>query len=143
MSLIENVNNSYSAVENSTVSNRLDKINQQLKDLPAVLDKETLNKLRNGEYEISLKEYTDMNTYRTTMQALYGNSSANKFPSILNKFVGNQEDKVVSAKNFIERMEEKGVSKGSAIKLYTALKTYSATSSLLSGINYNFVSAKI
>lgn len=143
MSLIENVNNSYSAVENSTISNRLDKINQQLKDLPAVLDKETLNKLRNGEYEISLKEYTDMNTYRTTMQALYGNSSANKFPSILNKFLGNQEDKVVSAKNFIERMEEKGVSKGSAIKLYTALKTYSATSSLLSGINYNFVSAKI
>ena len=78
---ISNISSNYP----ETVSTRLESINEQLKDLPRVLDRETLDALRNGEYEVSLQEYTDMNTYRTTMTALYGNSSADRFNSSLNR----------------------------------------------------------
>lgn len=138
MSSIEYIKPDYPVI----VSDRLDNINKQLKDLPSVLDKETLQKLKDGEYDITLKEYTDMNTYKTTMNALYGNNSASKFPSILNSIMGNSKNEAVSAKKFVESMKEKGLSNTSAVKLYSALKTYSITSSLL-GKNNSFISAKI
>ena len=76
MTAIESINTGFYP---AGVSEKLDNINKQLKDLPKVLDKETLENFQKGEYDITLKEYTDMNTYRTTMTALYGNSSAKKF----------------------------------------------------------------
>lgn len=124
------------------VSEKLDSINKQLKDLPKVLDKKTLENFQNGEYDITLKEYTDMNTYRTTMTALYGNSSANKFNSAINNYLGIKNNNTTTAKEFIEKLEDKGVSKDSALKLYSALKSYTSMSLMLGATN-SFVSAKI
>ena len=115
--------NSISSNYLSGVSEKLQNINKQLKELPSVLNPDTLEKLQNGEYEVTLKEYTDMNTYRTMMTALYGNSSANRFNSALGRFLGLENNRRVSAKEFMNALENKGVSQGSALKLYTAMKT--------------------
>ena len=131
--------NSYSNA--SGISDKLDKINSQLKDLPEVLDYETLEKFQNDEFEITLEEYTDMNSYRVTMNALYGSSSANKLNSALNGFLGLDDDRKTSAKDFIQGLEDKGVDKMDALKLYNMLKSYSTLSSL--GQKNSFVSAKI
>ena len=141
MSSIESV----TTASSSAVSlDRLENINNQLKDLPAVLDKQTLQDLRDGRYDITLEEYTDLNTYRTVMNALYGNYSSNRLPSMLNSLLGNgiNNNNSVSAKDFISIMKERGLTSSSAIGLYTALRTYSITSSLI-GKNNSFVSAKI
>ena len=61
MTAIESINTGFYP---AGVSEKLDNINKQLKDLPKVLDKETLENFQKGEYDITLKEYTDMNTYR-------------------------------------------------------------------------------
>ena len=109
MTAIESINTGFYP---AGVSEKLDNINKQLKDLPKVLDKETLENFQKGEYDITLKEYTDMNTYRTTMTALYGNSSANKFNSAINNYLGIKSDKTATAKEFIEKLEDKGVQVG-------------------------------
>lgn len=125
------------------ISDKLQEINNQLKDLPSVLTPENIEKFQNGEYDITLEEYTDMNTYRTTMSALYGSSSANGFNSTIGKFLGLSDGHKISAKEFMENLEEKGVSKNTALKLYSALKTYSSMAYLISGQRSGFVSAKI
>lgn len=125
------------------ISDKLQEINNQLKDLPSVLTPEYIENFQNGEYDITLEEYTDMNTYRTTMSALYGNSSANGFNSTIGKFLGLSESSKVSVKEFMENLQERGVSKNSALKLYSALKTYSSMSYLISGQRSGFISAKI
>ena len=135
MTAIESINTGFYP---AGVSEKLDNINKQLKDLPKVLDKETLENFQKGEYDITLKEYTDMNTYRTTMTALY----ANKFNSAINNYLGIKSDKTATAKEFIEKLEDKGVSKDSALKLYTALKSYTSMATMLGKTN-SFVSAKI
>ena len=133
MTSIESINNGFYP---AGVSEKLDNINKQLNDFPKVLDKKTLENFKNGEYDISLKEYTDMNTYRTTMTALYGNSSANKFNSSINNYLGIESNKTTTAKEFIEKLEDKGVAKETALKLYTSM-------SLMLGKTSSFVSAKI
>lgn len=130
-----------SSYGSSGITEKFDEINSKLKDFPAVLDKETLEKFQNGEYEITLEEYTDMNTYRTTMKALYGDSSSNNFNLALGGYLGMSGDKI-SAKDFIQGLEEKGVSKGSALKLYSALRTYTSLSTIWDKKN-SFISAKI
>ena len=137
MSLIENITANYSG----SVADRLDAINNRLDNIPKILDVETLDKLKNGEYEVSLREYTDMNSYRAAMTVLYGNFSANRFNSVLKNLFGYNDDFTFSAKNFLDRMEEKGISNGNALKMYTALKTYSVNSSLFD--KNCFISAKI
>lgn len=139
MTSIESINTGFYP---AGVSEKLDNINKQLKEFPTVLDKKTLENFQNGEYDITLREYTDMNTYRTTMTALYGNSSANKFNSAINNYLGIKNDEPATAKDFMEKLQEKGVSKESALKLYTALKSYTSMSSML-GKNNSFLSAKI
>ena len=141
MSSIESVT---ASVSSSISLNGLDSINRQLANLPAILDRQTLYDLANGEYDITLEEYTDMNSYRAAMNSLYGNYSANRFPSMLNSILGkgNQNNNNVSAREFIDIMRKRGLSNGSAIGLYTALKTYSINSSLI-GNNNSFISAKI
>lgn len=134
---ISNISSNYP----ETVSTRLESINEQLKDLPRVLDRETLDALRNGEYEVSLQEYTDMNTYRTTMTALYGNSSADRFNSSLNNILGRNNNNRLSAEEFLNGMEERGVTRETALRLYTALRAYSVTSSVFG--NNSFVSARV
>ena len=124
------------------ITDRLQDINKQLGDLPSVLDRQTLQELIDGEYDITLQEYTDMNTYKTTMSALYGNQSADRFPSMLNNIVGNNSNRNISAKEFIDIMRERGLTSTSAMGLYTALRTYSITSSLI-GRNSSYLSAKI
>ena len=127
MTAIESINTGFYP---AGVSEKLDNINKQLKDLPKVLDKETLENFQKGEYDI------------TTMTALYGNSSANKFNSAINNYLGIKSDKTATAKEFIEKLEDKGVSKDSALKLYTALKSYTSMAAML-GKTSSFVSAKI
>lgn len=138
-------NNNTNKIESfysDSIQNRLDKINSDLKDLPTVLDPTTLQKLKDGEYEITLKEYHNMSSYRTTMSALYGNSSASKFPSMLNGLLGNEEAQINSAKDFLDKMQKKGIKKETALKLYTAMKSYSAMNTYL-GLQNSYVSAII
>ena len=123
-----------------TASQRFERIQKQMDKLPSVLDNDTLTKLKNGDYEISLKEYSDFNSYRSNMNALYGNGSANNFENYLNKTISQSADFVANAKDFIEKMQDNGMSNKQALKLYSALKSYSMISSFK---NYNFISAKI
>lgn len=137
-------NNNTSSIESffsDSIRDKLDRINGELKDLPNVLDPETLKKLKDGEYEISLKEYNDFSSYRTTMSALYGNSSASKFPTMLNNLFGTEEKNINSAKDFMDKMQENGVKKETALKLYKAMKSYSIMNSYMQ-ISNNYVSAK-
>ena len=123
-----------------TASQRFERIQKQMDKLPSVLDNDTLTKLKNGDYEISLKEYSDFNSYRSNMNALYGNGSANNFENYFNKTISQSADFVANAKDFIEKMQDNGMSNKQALKLYSALKSYSMISSFK---NYNFISAKI
>lgn len=119
--------------------NSLQTIQNQLKNLPSVLDKDTITKLKNGEFEISLKEYTNMNTYNTMMNAMYGNHSANNFQNTLNVLTNSADDELATAKSFIDSMKQNGMSNKTAMKTYSALKKYSLMSSFG---NYNFIKAK-
>lgn len=145
MSEIETVRNSIVnkltlRTSSETASQRFERIQKQMDKLPSVLDNDTLTKLKNGDYEISLKEYSDFNSYRSNMNALYGNGSANNFENYLNKTISQSADFVANAKDFIEKMQDNGMSNKQALKLYSALKSYSMISSFK---NYNFISAKI
>ena len=121
-------------------SNKLQTIQEQLKGISSILDKDTLTKLKNGEYEVSLKEYTNMNTYNTMMTALYGNNSANSFQNTLGLLTNSAEDNLATAKAFVENMKANGMSNQAAVKTYAALQKYSLMSSFG---NYNYVSAKV
>ena len=119
---------------------KIQAVRQKLNSIPSVLDENTLTKLKNGEYEISLKEYTDMNTYNTKMTALYGNRSANNFQNILNIATKSKEDSLANAKSFVDKMKQSGMSNSTAVRMYSALQKYSLMSSFG---NYNFVKAKV
>ena len=82
-----------------------------------------------------------MSSYRTTMSALYGNSSASKFPSMLNNLF-NSTTNINSAKDFLDRMEENGIEKKTALKLYNAMKSYSVMNAYL-GFKNSYISANI
>jgi len=131
--LLSNVNKT-----NST--DNLQNIQERLAKLPSILDKQTITGLVNGEFDISLKEYTSLNTYNTMMEALYGNNSASKFQNTMNILANSSETNLANAKSFIEKMKENGMSNQSAVRTYAALQKYSLMSS--SFTNYNFVSAK-
>ena len=133
------LSNAYSKL-NESANDRIERLRKQAQNIPSVLDQDTLTKLRNGEYEISLKEYTNMNTYNNLMTVAYGNNSANPFQQYLNNYMNTDEDKLANAKSFIEKMKENGLSNNSALKLYSALQSYSLISSFK---NYNFVNAKV
>ena len=122
-------------------NDNLQEIQNQLSNLPSVLDKQTISELINGKYDISLKEYTSLNTYNTMMETLYGNSSANKFQNTLNFLTNSTETNLANAKSFIEKMKENGMSNKAALTTYTALQKYSLMSSAFG--NYNFVNASI
>ena len=123
-----------------TTSDALQSVKDSLQDLPSVLDKTTLDGLVDGKYDITLKEYTNFNTYNTMMNALYGNQSANRFQNVLNILTDSAEDKLANAKSFIDKMKENGMSNSSAVKTYVALQKYS----MLESVNNNlgFVSAR-
>lgn len=125
--------------DNST--ERFDTLQNQFKSLPSVLDEDIITKLRNGEFEISLKEYTDINNYKNAMSALYGNRSANKFQNTLNLLTGTAENQLASAKSFVDKMKENGMSNKTAVRTYSALQKYSLMSSL--GSNNNYVKTSI
>jgi ABC-type metal ion transport system substrate-binding protein len=120
--------------------NKLQTVQNRLDSMSTILDKDTLTKLKNGEYEISLKEYTDMNTYNTMMASLYGNNSANKFQNSVNLLTNSAEENLNSAKSFITSLRESGMSNQTAVKTYFALQKYSLMSSFG---NYNYVNAKV
>ena len=121
-------------------SDTSERIKTQMETLPSVLDESTLQKLKDGEYDITLKEYTNISTYRAKMNALYGNNSADSFQQNINRFLNNDNDKLSNAKSFIEKMKENGISNTSAVKLYSAIRSYSLISDIK---NYSYVSAKI
>ena len=106
MSEIETVRNSLLneltlRTNSETASQRFERIQTQMDKLPSILNKDILTKLKNGDYEISLKEYSDFNSYRTKLDALFGNNSANKFQNYLNKTVGQSDDFTANEKDFI------------------------------------------
>ena len=146
MSEIENVRNIILSELNltkksETASERIERIQKQMENLPSVLDKNGLTKLKDGEFDITLKEYTDLNSYRIKMNALYGNSSDNQFQTYLNNTLNNNsDDTITKAKDFIDKMKDNGMSDIQALKLYSALKSYSVITGFK---NYNFVNAKI
>ena len=121
-------------------NNKLQTVQEQLKNIASVLDKDTLTKLKNGDFEVSLKDYTNMSTYSTMMNALYGNNSANKFQNTLNLLTNSAEDNLATAKTFVENMKANGMSNQTAVRTYAALQKYSLVSSFN---NYNYVTAKV
>ncbi len=121
-------------------NNKLQTVQEQLKNIAPVLDKDTLTKLKNGDFEVSLKDYTNMSTYSTMMNALYGNNSANKFQNTLNLLTNSAEDNLATAKTFVENMKANGMSNQTAVRTYAALQKYSLVSSFN---NYNYVTAKV
>ena len=125
---------------NEKTSDKTTKIEYQKKNLPSLLDVNTLQELIDGKYDITLREYTNMNTYNSLMSSVYGKNSASPFQKYLNNILDKDDDKLANAKTFVEKMKENGLSNQSAVKLYSALKSYSLISSFN---NYSFVSAKI
>ena len=121
-------------------TDKLSEIQNRLNNLPSLLDKDSLTDIIDGKYDITLKEYTSLNTYNTMMEALYGNSSANKFQNTLNLLTNSPESNLANAKSFVEKMKENGMSNSSAVRTYAALQKYSLMSSAFG--NYNFVNAK-
>ena len=128
-------------VGNADYSNdKLNEIQTRLNNMPSVLDKNTLTDLVDGKYDISLKEYTSLNTYNTMMEALYGNNSANLFQQKLGLYSQSMETTLANAKSFIDKMKDNGMSNQAAVRTYAALQKYSLMSSAFD--NYNFVNAK-
>ena len=125
---------------NESAKERIDELRKQTQSLPSVLDAKTLSKLRSGDYGITLREYTNLNTYNNLMTIAYGNNSADPFQQYLNSFLESDEDKLANAKSFINKVKESGVSNSTARKLYSAMQSYSLISSFK---NYNFVNAKV
>ena len=121
-------------------TDKLDEIQTRLNNMPSVLDKNTLTDLVDGKYDISLKEYTSLNTYNTMMEALYGNNSANLFQQKLGLYSQSMETTLANAKSFIDKMKDNGMSNQAAVRTYAALQKYSLMSSAFD--NYNFVNAK-
>ena len=121
-------------------NDKLQAFQAQLRNMPSVLDETTLTRLKNGEFEITLEEYTNMNTYNTKMTALYGNNSANRFQNMLNLLTNSKNEGFTTAKAFLDKMKENGMSNKTAVRTYAALQKYSLMSSFG---NYNFVNAKI
>ena len=125
--------------KNSSSEDKFERFQQQLQNMPSVLDENTLTRLKNGEFEISLQEYTSMNTYNTMMSALYGDNSANKFQNVLNILTNSAENDLATAKSFVDKMTANGMSNTTAVRTYAALQKYSLMSSFG---KYNFVNAK-
>ena len=140
-SILQNSLLLYSYNGDNQSTDALQTIQNRLNLMPSILDEDSLTKLRNGEFEISLKEYTNMTTYNTMMSALYGNHSANPFQNTLNLLTGSTEDRLANAKSFIDKMKKNGMSNQSAVRTYSALQKYSLMSSL--GNNYNYVNTNI
>ena len=125
---------------NESAKDRIEEIRKQTQTLPSVLDAETLSKLRSGDYGITLREYTNLSTYNNLMTVAYGNNSASPFQQYLNNFLESDDDKLANAKSFIDKAKESGISNSKALKLYSALQSYSMLTSFK---NYNFVNAKV
>ncbi len=129
------------AENNESFADKLAKLsNRSLSELPSIVDINTLKDLKEGKFDISLRQYTNLHTYNLMMSNLYDNTSANVFQKSLNNLLGTEENDIATAKTFVDTMRERGLSNQSAITLYSALKSYSLTSSIG---NYNFVDAKI
>lgn len=123
----------------------LKRLNQEFDSFPSVIDKSIigeLGKIQSGEGQVSLNGYTSLDSYQTIMNSLYGDSSAEKFNSTLNKLIDKTDDTKTTVKEFINKLGEMGVEKNSARKLYTALKAYTAPGVEVTN-NNSFVSAKI
>lgn len=125
---------------NNNRENQLQQIQEQLDNIPSLLNKDTLTKLNNGEYGISLREYTELNSYNTMMTALYGNNSANKFQNTLNILTNSAENELANAKTFVAAMQKNGMSAKAAVHTLASLQKYSFLSS--QG-NYNYINASV
>ena len=139
--ILQNSLRMYSVGNGSQSSDTLEAVQNRLSSLPSVLDENSLTSLRNGEYDISLQEYTTMSTYNTMMSALYGNKSANPFQNTLNLLTGSAEDSLANAKSFLDKMKSNGMSNKTAVRTYAALQKYSLMSNL--GNNYSYVKTSV
>ena len=70
------------------------------------------------------------------MTSLYGDKSASTFQNTLNILSKTPENELATAKSFVDKMREYGMSNKTAVKTFSALQKYSMMSSLG---NYNFI----
>lgn len=129
--------NTLNKLVTNDMSAKFENITSQLKTYLNQDDKE-----EDTEGEVKVEEYEDINVYKNALEALYGNKSANPLFPKLNSLMGKKENDVVSAKNFLENMQERGLSRKSALTLYSAMKSYSILNSFQQK-NNSFISAKI
>ncbi len=116
-------------------------VNRSDEEQKTSVDNSVIKNLNDGKYEISLRQYTDLNNYNAAMISVFGNKSANNFRNYINNILNkNDEDKTFTAKDMINNLKEQGLSEKDALKLYSALHKYSLINSYK---NYNFISAKI
>ena len=114
------------------------------KNTSKTLNEEAIAILASGDYDVSLKEFTSFSTYLAQMTSMYGNKNTNKFQQTLNNILNHDKDNsIANAKSFIEKMKEKGVSSSSAVKLYSAMQSYSLVSALNNSNNNSYISATV
>ena len=148
MSEIENVSSSIaetlikslSSLEVESVTDKIEKLRKKQLNNSAFLNTDTLSKLRNGEYNISLKQYTSLTSYDAIMEAFYGNNSASPFKKYLNNLLETDDDKLSTAKSFLDKLKERGFSNKSSMKMYSALQKYSLATTLQ---NFNYVNTNV
>ena len=122
------------AVVQNNQNNNID-ITSLLYDNDSVIDENT---------GITLKQFTNLNSYLTVFNSLYGNNSESKFKNALNNVLkAGQNSQITNAKNFVQKMKENGLTNSSAIKMYKALNSYSLVSNMQNSNFNSFLTAKV
>ena len=99
---------------------------------------------QDDDFGISLRDFTNLNSYITMMNSIYGNSSKTKFQNALaNVLSAGQNTQIANAKTFIQKMKENGLSNSSALTMFKAVNSYSLVSAMSTNTTNSFVSAKI
>ena len=137
----------YSNDNSSVVSRLRNAITQSTKN--SKTQTKSVNNLLNEDDEtetlgISLKQFTNLNSYITVMNSIYGNNSQTKFQNALSNVLNaGQNNQIANAKTFIQKMKENGLSNSSALTMFKAVNSYSLVSALQNNNSNSFVSVKI
>lgn len=131
-----NSNSVVSRLRNAHVQN-----NQTAMDLYSLLSDDDYYEEDSG---MTIKQFTNLNSYLTVMNSLYGNSSASKFQQALSNVLNaGKNNQITNAQTFIQKMRENGLSNSSATKMYKALNSYSLVSNMQTLDLSSYVSATI
>ena len=114
---------------------------ESLADLYSLLSDDDYNEEDSG---MTVKQFTNLNSYLTVMNSLYGNSSASKFKQALNNVLNaGKNSQIANAQTFIQKMRDNGLSNSTATKMYKALNSYSLVSNMQTLDLSSYVSATI